>query len=346
MLNDRLYQRLLAVFHDVKVSNMGERLVWELVPGPFGSRTRIEIKHWGETYSVNCPFCHEFVGRPDRHHRLYISHAWYGEIRGRRLWWLVKCHNEDCFRRNPDNIGRLRAMLFYSRPEVAPIPEPTDSTPEPLKPVRLPRHIPTAALPDDHPAVRYLLNRGIDKELQVRYNIGYCYEQDPDYPTAHNRILFPIYMNHVLVSWQARSLGNALQKYYNCPGTKVSNILYGWDLISDDSYCILVEGIFDAIRVGPPALALFGKSISDAQARLLRRFKVVFYLPDSDVTKEEKQHYLSILRRYNIRCCPINCRSVKDPGEMTKEQIRILHEVAKERANGSYQEVALELCGS
>jgi len=386
-LNPRFYSRIKSSFGNIRIANLGRPVeIFTSDDDPFDDHPS-EIRHWGETYHVNCPFCHLYSksGRPDTKQRLYICHKWGEYIGTSRAWYLIKCHNEDCFHRdranksklikeifslakppkisgvlNPELYGRLKlifrnvkisnpgkhieisASIDPNPPEVSFTSTESPSTPTQ---VSLPLSIPVTDLPDDHPAQQFLLARGVDRAKQVCYDIRYSNTRDPTYPSVHESIIFPIYMNKQLVSWQARSLNPYKNKYFICPGTKKSNILYGWDLVLDSDYCVLVEGVFDVIRLWPhiPALGLLGHSVSPTQAKLLTRFKTVLFYPDSDVSDEEVDRYVDLLRKYNINAFGIRNFLTEDPADMSENLIykakRVVERIFK---NGSEKLLTVE----
>lgn len=82
--------------------------------------------------------------------------------------------------------------------------------------------IPLSDLPNDHPAIKYLADRGYNIEtLEKQFNCGYCVAEAPENPskgiyykklpkgfrdTPQGRIIFFSYMHGVQVGWQARIL--------------------------------------------------------------------------------------------------------------------------------------------
>mgnify|MGYP000399495825 CR=1 FL=1 len=325
VLNPGLYKRLLLIFGDVRIANPGEPFIYEL-SNDLLFDNKFTIKQWGESYRVNCPFCYETVGREDLKQHLYISHKWGELIAGQRAYHLAKCFRGDCIK--GENIKRLKEYILIHGP-IMKTENPNIIPKEPqIKPVRLPINVPIVDLPSNHPAWTFLQRRGLDREACLRYDIRYSGDYDPDYPTAKDSIIFPIYMDGELVSWQARTLDPEIRiKYFTCPGTKIHNFLYGWDFAKDFDYAILVEGVFDVIRLGPPALGLFGKHISHAQAEKLKRFKLVFYLPDSDVSVIEARRHLTALKFRKIPVIRLKLSIVEDPADLDDVSIRKLKEI-------------------
>lgn len=85
-------------------------------------------------------------------------------------------------------------------------------------------------------------------------------------------------------------------KYLNARGSQRNALLFGLKQAVEYNsnrpfakrYCVLVEGPLDAIRGGPPCIALLGKSISPVQAELIRKhFSVVCTIMDQDKAGKE-----------------------------------------------------------
>ena len=127
-------------------------------------------------------------------------------------------------------------------------------------------------------------------------------EFDPDYltkvwdvsgigpvswPGWNWRILIPIYFNGHLVSYQTRSLSdNREDKYRACPKEleiiQHKHVLYGLDKCVDFSTAVVTEGVTKVWRLGIGSLATFGTQVKPLQRILLRRFKRLFIIFDSD----------------------------------------------------------------
>lgn len=99
------------------------------------------------------------------------------------------------------------------------------------------------------------------------------------------RILAPIFYHGKLVSFQGRDItGKSELKYKACSLEKElihhKDIVYGFDLVPG-SAVVVVEGIADAWRLGPGAVATFGTAFCSSQVNLLRQFEKRFILYDS-----------------------------------------------------------------
>lgn len=257
--------------------------------------------------------------------------------------------------------------------------------------------IPITQLPNNHPAIKYLLERGFTKlkQLEDQFETCYCdkaidesrvtgvyYSRLPGgmMNTPQGRIVFTARMNGVRWGYQSRYItakfnndeyfwthqenwvkikegqvqedgtivyknvfepserfpkGFAPHKYLNATGAARNRLLMGFDaavkfnedLPPEFKYCILVEGPLDAAKIGPPGIALLGKSMSEAQAEaILQSFGRVFTIMDQDAAGQ--QCFESIKKRLssiNVKNIEIPS-GVKDAGDLSYEELDILIE--------------------
>lgn len=128
---------------------------------------------------------------------------------------------------------------------------------------------------------KYIQNRGfIPEKLEELYNI----KGTPAYAPIGARVVIPIYCDGILISWTARSVTDTDPRYLICPKNKeaMSNrsVLYGWQY--GMKMAVVVEGIFDAWRLGPGAVATMGLGFSPEQVELLSTLNKVYILFDND----------------------------------------------------------------
>ncbi|GIW58961.1 MAG: hypothetical protein KatS3mg087_0027 [Patescibacteria group bacterium] len=319
MLNPALYNRLKQLFGKVKVVNDGVRLEYKLTLDPITNFFRPVITTFGEAYAVNCPFCVYKVHRPDRRMRLYINHHWgvpLPEAPFIKMKELIKCFNEDCVQ---DEVfaQQLWDMVY----EGLPPPQdfyvmPTEEQSNQIEPI--PPNIPITNLPVDHPACEFLINRGFDPyQIGSVYKVGYC-EVSAGHLKGH--IVMPIEMDGALVGWQARAIYPTKRKYYTCKGMRTSRVFYGYDLIPREyDYVVLVEGIFDVWRVGPPAVALFGTATSMYHQEILlkRGVKDILIMLDADARKKAEKIAEQLSRCFNTIIVDLPSG---DPADFTREK--------------------------
>ncbi len=148
-------------------------------------------------------------------------------------------------------------------------------------------------MPPNHPAVQYMMvKRRYSRALLDYYGVGYCVEASPEYRTAYNRIIIPVWFRNEYVGWQARYIDeppDGCPKYYTCPGMAKSQLLYNFDRACNLPFVVLVEGVTDAWAVGDHAVALLGKTMSMHQRALLQAYwqgKPVVLLLDPDAREE------------------------------------------------------------
>jgi DNA primase len=143
-----------------------------------------------------------------------------------------------------------------------------------------------------------------------------------------HRIIAPIYLDGVLVSYQGRDITERSPlRYKACEGQHEvcphQHTLYGIDEAKSNSV-IIVEGITDVWRVGPGAVSCFGIEWSTQQARMIAsRFKRFHILFDNEEQAGEKayslyQYLTSQGLDGEIVTLP---ESVNDPAELTYAQV-------------------------
>jgi hypothetical protein len=305
-LNPALYALLCAEFDTVRVANAGESMI-----GGAGltlsGRRGWKVAEGGEYYCVCCPYCN------DTRFRLWINHLWgvgHEDVPEDKFWWAACCYNEGCLE-NRDNVWDLRGRT-WSR--IGPVSKPAQAARAgqltmPTSDVALPGEcIPVHQLPADHYAVQYLRNRrGLDPELLYEnYEAMWCERADPKYTAATGRIIFPIRMRGIRVGWQGRYPSDdvdwkvaRLAKYYTMPGMHKSGVLYNFDKAVQMPFCIVVEGVTDAIALGEYGVAILGKTISPHQVDLIvRNWRKVLIMLDPDAAKESA----AALARIGERC--------------------------------------------
>lgn len=123
-------------------------------------------------------------------------------------------------------------------------------------------------------ALEYITNeRGLPIEKVISHRIGYTYKGP-----YKGRIIIPTLDEdgNVLYFVGRSYLFNDVP--YKNPSTGEAyrgktEILYNYCTAKTKQQIVVVEGVFDAISVGPHAVACFGKSLSSTQQRLLRQTK-------------------------------------------------------------------------
>jgi hypothetical protein len=276
---------------------------------------------------------------------------------GQRNYGLWYCHNEKCHQVEANRAllrSRLAVPLSRRYAQHVAVAAPGDTAPQ-FQEIILPEGLtPIAELPVTHPAAVYLTQRGFNLQyLQDTWDISFCDWCIACRPAATNRIVIPVYRPAqlfaapgaeqplVLRGWQARIvpgievLGGSDAKYLSAAGMQKSELLYGLHLaINALRPAYLVEGPTDAWRVGPGAVALFGKDLSQTQKLLMVHHfagRPIHVMLDQGVREAAQriQHDLQLARSGlpgDNRVMLVNLPpGRKDPADCTQEEIAACH---------------------
>lgn len=153
-------------------------------------------------------------------------------------------------------------------------------------------------------AVLYLSSRGISPEKAKEYRIGVGVSG-----RFSNYVVFPVYEDGLLMYFQGRatwdpptSLGNEARKAWvkatnyrktlNPTSSEdhatAQDALFNYDKAKHHSTVVICEGPVDAIKVGPNAVALFGKSPSLQKIAKLKEMSALEYIVYLDRGEEER----------------------------------------------------------
>lgn len=325
-INPMLYTKLLQTCPGgVKIANEGQGCLTSTVRQADG-RHFTSFHYSGEYYRVNCPFCR------DQGHRLWVNHMFgQHDANGRPMYFLATCYNEQCLK-DYGKRSQFVDMLFkfvneherdravFPLQETAWIDDPSGllvaEPPGELIPMsQMARSMPT------HHAVQYMCGeRRYTCEVFDRYRISYC-PRSEKYPTASDRVVFPIIMNGSMVGWQARYIGSTnwkyTPKYYGLPGMRKRLMLYNYDWAKQMPFVCVVEGPTDCNAVGDAGVALLGKSLSPYQTQLLLSTwdrKPIIFILDPDA-KKEMEGIVNDLRQTGAIVCEITLPVDHDCGD-------------------------------
>jgi hypothetical protein len=337
VLNQSLYNRLKAVSGEVRVSHKGRaaKPAKTFSHGKWGWH----LNRFGETYLICCPFCKDTRFRCNVNHRYGIGFPELADVEG-KFWFAWHCFNESCHE-DPANQEGLRTKVYrdIGRDVQRATIIRQGSSQEDVPTVRdwPGTCVSLRDLAPDHLARQYLQGRGFDPdELADRYDLKFCLAVESNYLyLANDRIIIPIYRDEKLFGWQARYVGDIdfkaarIPKYFTCPGTMTSALLYNQDNAKRFQSVVITEGVSDVWAVGESAVAIFGKSLNYRQCGLITRgwrdgFAVV--LLDAD-TLDESAHMVEELRRGMAQgAITVTLPSGTDPGSMDRNVLRELIE--------------------
>jgi hypothetical protein len=296
VLNLQLYNVITNVFPgEVLISNEDQPGRYSLPQGKAsaykqckGMLEYAQVEDWGEVYHCDCPVC------GDTRKRLYISHLFGSRIipKGKKTpiafsKRLVVCHNEGCQSKHAfspylqaitEGLDKNEPVLIQEGKEVVKQAF-SGFTVSKESEIRLPKGC-LSLCSDNMPKgiLTALLDRRFDlHELDTEYFIRYApagvtwTEKGVDKTFYDDRLLIPIIQERRLVSWQARTiLHSEGKKYINYGDARKSNFLYNMDRALMYPHMVICEGVTDAWRVGPNAVALFGKTVSMQQVEIMK----------------------------------------------------------------------------
>ena len=161
-------------------------------------------------------------------------------------------------------------------------------------------------------AVEYLLNRGLEKEDFLKYDIHYS--------VSDQRVLFPSYdREHNLNYYVARSIQPFENyKYKNATASK-REVIFNEHLIEWEDPLYIVEGVFDAILSRKNAVPILGSNVGSGSLlfkRLLQNNTEVIIALDADA-KKKMFKMINELVKYNIPVTYVDWKSEeRDIAEM------------------------------
>lgn len=190
------------------------------------------------------------------------------------------------------------------------------------------------------PAFQYLVHeRGLTLEQIAAYRIGYS-----RIGRLARYVVFPCFMDGQLVYWQGRAtwdpprgLAKDARKAWEkatryrktlnpygeeSGGTGSTSILFGYDEARRHEHVVVVEGPIDAIRVGPHAVAMFGKEPSPEKTERLLRMAARCYTVYLDRGEEEHERALRLAMQLSS-FAPTSIATPPegyDPGKLTPAQ--------------------------
>lgn len=160
--------------------------------------------------------------------------------------------------------------------------------------------------------LKYLQNRGLEKEDIIRWKIGYC--KDGEYK---NRVIIPSFNSEGYCNYfVARSYTGEKPNYLNPQVSK--DIVFNELFVDWKSDLVLVEGAFDAIKAGN-AIPILGSTLREDSKlfqEIVKHDTPIYIALDPDV--EQKANYLiRSLMSYDVELYKIDVTGYKDVGEMS-----------------------------
>lgn len=163
-------------------------------------------------------------------------------------------------------------------------------------------------------AIRYLYERGLNKEDILKWKIGYC--PDGEYG---GRVIVPSFNLEGRINYFiARSFKDDWMKYKNPPLQK-NNIIFNELYVDWSSDVVLTEGVFDAIVAGN-GIPLLGSTLPETSRlfqEVAKHDTPIYVALDPDAEKKAKNLIRDMLQ-YGIELYKIDVRGFQDVGSMSK----------------------------
>ena len=272
----------------------------------------------GHNHYFECPSCHHHNHKMTINLDKGVFNCWHCNLKGSSFIWLLKLagvNNPNQYKKifnetkqiNLEDIDKLFGKEEVRKNKLV-IPKGYES---------LFRNIEKMFY---KPALKYLLNRGLEKEDVLKYDIHYS--------VSDQRVLFPSYdREHNLNYYVARSIQPFENyKYKNAMASK-REVIFNEHLIEWDKPLYIVEGIFDAILSRKNAVPILGSNVGKGSLlfkRLLENNTHVIIALDADA-KKKMFKMINELVKYNIPVTYVDWRSeerdIAEMGSDTFEEI-------------------------
>lgn len=177
---------------------------------------------------------------------------------------------------------------------------------------------------------QYLKNLGFEDELLKKSGLVTIEEAKGAHDKFWNRIMFPIMdINHKVIAFGGRVMGDAMPKYLNSPETDVfekSRNLYGLNFArqSKKSYMLICEGYMDVISLHQAGftnvVASLGTAFTPMQAKLLSRYtnEVILTYDSDGAGVKAALRAIPLLKEAGLYVKVLHLKPYKDPDEFIK----------------------------
>ena len=183
---------------------------------------------------------------------------------------------------------------------------------------------------DSQPHCDYLVSRNLNPQiLAEHFAVGAIIVG-----RYANRLFFPVFDERWNpVSWQTRSiLEEESEKYIastkDMESIQIRHLLYGMNFANAFDTVIIVEGVFDSIRlntvIGKPvqALATFGKQVSKEQVLLLSKYpRRIICFDSEDSAQQDAQELGKALSCFSGPTEIVSLGGSKDPAASTDAEL-------------------------
>lgn len=169
--------------------------------------------------------------------------------------------------------------------------------------------------------IQYLLNRGFTKETCFHFEIGFSEKK--------HRIVIPVRneRHHIVGVIGRTTLEDVQPKYLYSKGLPRKDVLFNLNQAKMYESVVIVEGSLDAMKIHqaghPNVVASLGAALTDQHGALLRQFfnEVIIFSDNDHAGYAMRDLIIEKCFDMNLRIAKYPSNDIKDPGEMSAEQI-------------------------
>jgi DNA primase len=195
------------------------------------------------------------------------------------------------------------------------------------------------SLPEDLGKVQYLLDRGFSEETISYFDIAFS--------DSKKRIVIPARNErHKVIGFIGRTTQPDVQpKYLYSKGFPRKNILFNLNNAKKYSSCIVVEGSLDALKIHqagfPNVVASLGATITEGHISLLNKYfdTIIVFSDNDNAGHAMRDEIVSKCYGKNMKIVEFADSGLKDPGEMTAEQISEYLDIAQDYFTWRFDDV-------
>ena len=269
-----------------------------------------------EEYLFKCPECNHSKNKLSVNIAKNVFKCWVCDFTGKDIGYLLKKHAPLRLRQRWNSLaGKVDIRRYDDLFEEAP--------PVSKQVIELPKGFKTLTGPVTgsikSKPLNYLYSRDLNDSDIVRWKMGYC-----DYGPYRNRVIIPSFdtagdLNYFI----ARSYTGDSYKYKNPQASK--DIVFNDLNIDWDNDIILVEGVFDAVRL-KNAIPLLGSSLRE-NSKLFEKICIkrpnVYVALDPDA-REKELHLIKKLRDRDIQVFDASVFGYDDIAEMPRKELPMI----------------------
>ena len=200
------------------------------------------------------------------------------------------------------------------------------------------QYFPINQLSLEHEAIKFLQEDKLTnfdviwdnfRVVYVPYNGGVDIKYEKGSVSTNECLIFPIYQQGQQVGFQSRVVpgtfcANKLGKLRYLTVVQKGGLLYNYDLAKKSPFVVCFEGIKSVFKLPFCSVATLGKTMSDAQIRLLQSWKNIIFMFDDDAQEYcEKLCQKINLGGIGVKAANINLQNYgyAKPGDVPEDEI-------------------------